>query len=197
VANNVLNYEAAVKGLFPKGKAFSFKKGKGLTSIVKAMALSFWRVDNRAYELVKEMNPLHALELLPEWEAALGLPDDCSPSENITVQERRFQVVSKLSIEGGHSRAFYIHLIKQLGFEIEIAEHRPFTCESYCDDDLTNSKDWLFTWDVILREAVIYYFNCESSCDESLRVFRNDLVQCFINKMKPSHTFVRFIFLGE
>jgi uncharacterized protein YmfQ (DUF2313 family) len=194
MANIALKYEAAIKGLFPKGKAFKFLSDKSLNSTVKAIALPFYRVDNRAKELIEEMNPLFTLELLPEWERVLGLPNSCSATEDVTIQERRFQVLSKLSIQGGQSKQFYINLIKSLGFNIEIKEHSPFVAGSSAGDDLANTTDWQFTWDVVVLEAAVYYFVAGSSAGESLRVFRNEIVQCFINQMKPAHTFVRFIF---
>lgn len=197
MANTVVNYESAIKGLFPKGEAFSFRNNKSLTSIVKAMAIPFFRFDQRTQDLVREMSPLLTFELLPEWEAALGLPSDCSATEDVTIQERRYQVLSKLAIDGGQSRAFYINLIKSLGFNISIEEHKPFTAGSDAGDDLTNTSDWQFTWDVIVQETAAYYFVAGSSAGEPLRVFRNEIVQCFINQMKPAHTYVRFIFLGE
>lgn len=197
MANDAVNYEIAIRKLFPRGKAFKFTEGKSLTSVVKAISIPFFKVDKRAKQLVDEMNPLYTLELLPEWERVLGLPSKCTPTENVTVQERRFQVISKLSIQGGQSKEFYINLVKLMGFNIDIKEHKRFTCVSKCNDAITNTDPWQFTWDVIVKEAVVYKFNAKSACNESLRVFRNETVQCLINQMKPAHTFVRFIFLGE
>jgi uncharacterized protein YmfQ (DUF2313 family) len=196
MANDVLVYQRAIRSLFPKGKAFNFSEDKSLNDISNSMAALFYKVDKRADDLLKELCPLDSIELLSDWERVLDLPYNPN-NEELSVQERRNQVLAKLSLVGGQSRAFYISLIKSLGFTIEIQEHRPFTPGSVAGDAVSNSTEWMFVWDVIVTESAAYYFTAGSSAGESLRVFRNEVVQYFINKMKPAHTFVRFIYEGE
>src|SRR5262249_17355557 len=95
----------------------------------------FWLVPAFVYALVHasdckllaESYPCGATELLPEWLAMVGLPDECTTGDgppSITVQ--RQLICANLAARGGQSPAYFIALAAAYGFDISITEHTPW-----------------------------------------------------------------------
>lgn len=191
-------YTSLIHKLLPSGRAWNKQQGSNLDKLADGISQEFLRVEKRGEDLIVELDPTRASALLPEWENLLGLPDP-SFGIPITVQERRNLVVLKISLRGGQSRQFYIDLIKKLGFDIEIVEHRPFRVgQSSCGDALHTGDDWRHTWTVELKQAVKFYFRVgQSSVGDPLVSYRNEVVQGIIEKLKPAHTKVLYKFIEE
>lgn len=191
-------YVSLLHKLLPSGKAWNKESNSNLTKLCMGVAQEFIRVERRGDELLIELDPSRTNELMPDWEKLLGLPDSAFGSPT-TQQERRNLIRLKVGSRGGQSRKFFIDLVKALGFDIEIIEHRPFRVGvSSVGDALTNSPDWAHSWTVVLKQAAIYHFRVgESSVGEPLREIRNDVVKQVIEKLRPAHTKVLFSFLEE
>lgn len=189
-------YKNQLQALLPPGRLWDALRANGSMAddLLAALAEEFARIDVRAEDLFRELDPRTASELLPEWEAWAGLPDVCTGSL-ATLQQRRNTLLSKLTSVGGQSRAYFVALAAALGYEVTIDEFRPFTCETGCDQPLYN-EEWRFTWRVNAPEETIIEFTCESPCDESLRVWGNELLECTILALKPAHTNVLFGYGG-
>ena len=107
-------YRDRLLGLLPPGDAFSRSPDSVLYDVCDRVAIEFARVDERVSELLVESIPSRCTELLDDWEAALGLPDDCySPT---STEERRAAIVSRLVGTGGNSLADYTALAAALGY---------------------------------------------------------------------------------
>jgi len=158
------------------------------------MADELSRADGRAADLLRELDPRTTVELLTDWETALGLPDACVPAGQ-TIQQRRSAVVAKYTSLGGQSRQFYIDLAAALGYTITITEFRPFRAGiSVAGDPLTNG-DWIFAWQVNAPETTIFEFRAgQSTAGEPLRNWGNDELECAISAVKPAHTEVLFAY---
>lgn len=193
-----MSYRDLFLKLLPSGKAWNKETGSGLDTLASGLSKEFVRIDQRANQLIVELNPTQAAELLPDWENLLGLPDSAL-GEPETEQERRNLVTLKFSLRGGQSRKYYIDLIKKLGFNITIDEFRPFCAgQSSAGDALNVSDEWRHTWRVNMQEAAAYYFSAGvSSAGDPLVSWRNEVVQGVINKLKPTHTHVIFSFIEE
>ena len=189
-------YSSLLLKLLPTGKAWNKERSSNLSKFSEGVSEEFLRVEKRGEDLLVELDPSRTSELIPDWENLLGLPDPAFGTPE-TIQERRRLIQLKISSRGGQSRKFFIDLIKALGFDIEITEHRPFRVGVSCvGDDLTNSSDWAHTWTVTIKQAPVYYFKVgESAVGEPLRVYKNQVVQQIIDKLKPAHTHVIFSFL--
>ncbi len=90
-----------------------------------AMAKEISRVDGRADDLLNELDPRTASELLTDWERVCGLPGKCSqPSE--TVQERREACHLVVTAQGGQSPAYYEEVAAALGIKASVEEFNRF-----------------------------------------------------------------------
>lgn len=211
MASNLNKYKNLVKNLLPTGFAWELVREHPL---VEALAGELCRVGDRTSDFLVEIDPRQATELLEEWEAMVGLPDECTP-DNLDINDRRNQVAQKLATVGALSKSFYESLGLFYGYDINVTNHVQFQVgKSRVGEDLTNNnirqtmRVGTGTVGTQLRTfAWVHYFNAElpaSSADylqvgegrvgERLVVFSNELIQCTIRKLKPAHAGVTFTF---
>lgn len=193
--SKVIFYKAQLQRLFPQGKLFKFFDGSNQDKLVAGIADELARIDDRGDKILQESDPRTTEELLPEWEEMLGLPDECG-SNAVTVQDRRNQILQKLKLLGGQSKALYVELAQQLGYDVsieDVIEYQPFVAGSRAGDRLTNGP-WQHTWAMIIPEFTVRPFVAGSYAGERLVEFGDDLLECIITKYKPAQTIVLFIY---
>lgn len=187
-------YLQQLQNLLPRGLAWPRAPGAYLTKLLSAFAEEFARIDSRVDALLNEADPRTTSEMLVDWERVAGLPDPCV-TEDQTVEQRRAALVTKLTLLGGQSRAYYIDIAAGLGYaDATIDEYRPMTCNDDCNDAL-NSFDDRFTWQINLpAEGGIFLANCQSPCNSPLAAWGDEAIECRINRYKPAHTTVIFAY---
>jgi len=124
-ARSEADYLGAIQALLPRGRAWSRDPATTLTAVLDGWARAYARVDARQTNLLIDAFPTAAVELLPEWEATLGLPDPClGPLP--TLQQRQAQVRARLVAMGGQSIPYLTTVAASLGFPVSITEFAPF-----------------------------------------------------------------------
>ncbi len=184
------DYLHMLQQLLPIGAAWPREAEATLTQLLTAFADSLARTHNRAMDLLEESDPRAATEMLSDWETTTGLPDACADAAT-TMQERRAAVLAKLTSRGGQSRQFFIDLAKTLGFDGTITEFKAFTCETACEDPCCD-EPWRFAWRINAPETTIHDVSCEEPCEDPIRFWGNDLLECAVSRLKPAHTHVLF-----
>lgn len=189
-------YLAQLQALLPPGAAWPREPEAVLTRLLAAWAEELARVDRRAHDLLREADPRTTVELLPDWERVCGLPDSCAGAAE-TLQQRRAQVVARLTHKGGQSVAYLKSLAATLGAEVAITEYRPFRAGlSAAGDDLSNG-DWPHTFRVHAAETPVTSFRAGlSAAGEPLRAWGSLPLECAIRRAKPAHTEVIFSYGG-
>lgn len=121
------DYAHAFLKLLPQGQAWpKLDPDSALVKTVRGLCQVWGFIDQRAADLLEiEADPRITTELLTDWERNFGLPDPCL-TEPHTVDERRFALVQRMTIEGGASREFFIDLADAIGYQITITEYRTF-----------------------------------------------------------------------
>lgn len=182
------------RSLAPVGEAWTRDPRSTWDALLAGLSVWRARVDVRAEELLQEFDPRTSTELLPEWEAAVGLPDECLPAP-ASLAERRGLVVSRLVGEGGGSRAFFIALARAVGFEVTITEGvgSPFRMGVGRMGDRIGGELEFFTWTVngpetAIRRAAMGSFRM----GDPLASWGNELLECVIQRAAPAHTLVLF-----
>lgn len=194
-------FTAQMQALLPQGAAWSRAPDAQLTKLLRALAQEFARIDARSYAMLDEADPRTTLELLPDWERLVGLPDACVPVTG-SVRERQMAVATKIAGLGGQSAAYYIDLAGSLGFAIEIEEFAPFTTDSRVDADVMDDN-WAFVWRVSLTndddvsDYSSAWFTTDSGVDERIRNFGSGQLECLIRRAAPAHTIVQFAYPEE
>jgi len=190
-------YRNQLQQLLPPGYAIPATEGTDAYLLLDGIAQELARLDGRAETLISEANPATTNEMLPDWERVAGLPDECSSGEDSTVEERRRALLAKLTATGGQSAAYFIEVAKALGYDVTIEEFHPFRVGmSQVGDPLTNGP-WQFTWRVNAPADTVSTFKVGLSVvGDPLATWGNDMLECFLNKIKPAHTILLFGYGG-
>ncbi len=193
---NATDYTAQLQALLPPGPLWDALRQPGTTAaeLVAALAEELARLDARTEDLLAELDPRSALELLSEWEAFAGIYDACAPETPETVQERRLAVHAKLTGTGGQTRAYYAGLAAALGYTATIQEYHPFRAGASAPGDALTNDDWIYRWLVrVAEEANLRPFRAgQSLAGEPIATWGDDRLECAINHLKPAHTEVGF-----
>lgn len=215
MATCIEKYRSALAKLFPRGKAWESVR-RDETSILAALAVELCRIDERGKDLLEEIDPRTSTELLEDWEALLGIPDECTMSLT-DINERRAQAGQKLAAQGGMTKEFYEAVAKRLGFNAIVTDYKSFRVgSSRVGDRLSNPFDpdkdvfrvgrnrvgeslktfgWRYTFEVNVEATSVEPFRVgENRVGDPLVAFENPVLECTIAKLKPAHTSVFFTF---
>lgn len=188
-------YLEQFKALMPPGEAWRTETGSALSALLSVFAAEFAKIDARALDLLNEADPRSTLELLTEWEKAVGLPDPCIGTPT-NLNERRALVHQRLTSRGGQSVAFFSEIAEKLGYDIRIDEHRPFTCGlSECGGtDQCGEPEIRFWWHVAVLGAKVVWFECGVSIcpDPMAKLEIGAELICIFTRLKPAHTHLTF-----
>ena len=182
--------------LLPRGRVWH--RGWGTTQAAHLLTLmpTWAALDARAGELIPDAFPCTTTELLPEWEATLGLPDPCVQPPLSTLQQRQAAVCAKFVARGGQSREYFIGIAASLGYEIEIETFTPFYASHGTANEPLNGPEWAFAWQVTVHSAlqVTYFRASASSANDPLTVFGDETLRCIFEALKPAHTTIIWIY---
>jgi uncharacterized protein YmfQ (DUF2313 family) len=154
------------------------------------------RLQLRLNALIKEIFPCSTYELLPEWEATLGLPDPCTGPLS-TIAQRVAAVCAKFAARGGQSKNYYEQIAESLGIQISITEFAPFRVGINRAGDPLNSEAWAFAWEITSDQFNMIYFRTGVSVTrDPLREWGNQLLECVMNAIKPAHSILHFSYTG-
>jgi uncharacterized protein YmfQ (DUF2313 family) len=200
------DYAQALISLLPRGTAWSRDPESILIRTMIGLAQYWGFVDGRAADLLEiESDPRLTTELLSDWERNWGLPDSCLIDPPTDLMGRRKALVTKMTLLGAQSRAFFYELADELGYSIVITERAPYMCgvsrvgDTRGSDKLApDSYRWRlgpaemrYVWSIQVYAKKLIYFHCNSSrtgVDRLLRIGIADDLECIFNRYKPAHT---------
>lgn len=187
------DYTGALLRLLPSGRAWPKDVDSVQYAVAAGLAPSLRRLDARAQSLLVDAFPSTTVELLPEWEAALGLPDPCE-GQGQGIEQRRTQVVNRLTSAGGQSVAYFLGVIAQLGYVgATIQQYAPFRADRSPADTGLYDQAWAFAWNVNLPDLRVFYFKADiSAAGEALIIIANDVATCVLGSLAPAHTTVTY-----
>ncbi len=135
-------YQNQLLTLLPLGAAWPRETDSDLGRLMGGLAEEYARVDALSEAIATESLPSQISELIDEWEAEYGLPDD-SPDSATILQERRAAVIQKYQQYGSQSREFLKALAAALGCEVTITEYTETTFGGEFGGDFYGT-DWAF-----------------------------------------------------
>lgn len=184
------DYIRLLSALLPPGPAWSASD-----PAIAGAAQSLTRVHQRADALMRELDPRTTTELINRWERLCGLPDECIPTGTQTLRQRQQRLDAKVNLAGGINEDFYLAQLAALGrpdATITRYDKSTFTCSSACTDAV-NAPEWRYYWQVNMPAATnTTWMTCGDPCDSALRIWGDTVVECVLNKLCPSHTYVIF-----
>lgn len=195
MAGSLSSYKKALKKLFPRGSGWHALEGGLLGSLVEAIANEFKRIDDKIKQVIKfEIYPFTTNELLEDFEKDFALPDECT-SVDQTVNERRQQLIAKITNRGGLHSGVYSTIGENLGYELETVRYQNFKVGRSQVGQRLYTDAWRFYWAVKAPATNARTFKVgESKVGEQLVSFSNETLECMIKKYKPAFTEVHFIY---
>lgn len=186
------DYLAALQSLMPRGKVWPRDGAATLTKVLAGLTPVYERQNARANQLLVDAFPASTLELLPEWEETLGLPDPCagvSPS----VAQRRAQVVARLIAVGGQSAPYYIAYALALGYVITIKNFVPARAGILRAGDPLNGPAWAHAWQVNAPLNTVRRMQAGTGrAGDALATWGNAVLECALREVMPAHTVLIF-----
>ncbi len=184
---------AATMDLLPQGIAWPRDPSSNLGGLLGVVAGERKVRHDRALTLLeREGVPTTAVELLPDWEQALGLPDPCRPLPGSLAE--RWAAVADVFFES-HPPTPDNMVIWALsaGWNITIREQCDFVAGVSQAGDVVGESDHV--WVVTILDQVISYFLAEQSASEDLLFSFPDIetLECVLRRAAPGHTQIHFI----
>lgn len=200
MARSEADYLNLLQGLLPLGAAWPRDPESVLTKLLSAFAVELARLDQRADDLLEEADPRTTFELLTDWERVAGLPDTCT-GEADTLEQRRQELLQRLTGLGGQSRQFFIDLAERLGYPgVTIEEFQPFVCgvSELGVDPLNGGDEVRFNWKVVIPAGRVTSFTLgESRCGDSLTdIDRAADLECLLTLLQPAPGTLIFSYEG-
>jgi uncharacterized protein YmfQ (DUF2313 family) len=186
------DYRRALQALLPRGRVWPRESRAVQTRRLAGLAPVYARGHARANRLLADLCVAGTVELLPEWEATLGLPDPCT-GPLPTLQARRSQAVARFANTGGQSAAHFIRIAAQLGYAISITSYAPFRCgQNRCGQPL-GGMEWVYHWAVNAPSNTWVHFRTgQSTAGEPLASWGNRALECSLRNIAPAHTTLQF-----
>ena len=186
------DFLAAFQNLLPTGPVWPRDAAAPATQFYGALMQTYARICARDAGLLVDAFPAAPVELLPEWEASLGLPDPCLGT-NPNIGARQAAVLARFVSTGGQSVPYFLALAATLGAAITITQYAPHRIGVDSCWDALRSPDWAYVWLVTLLGQVVFDFEWGSSaCWEPFWTLAGGPVVCTINRLAPAHTQVDF-----
>lgn len=186
------NFLAALQALLPRGKVWSRDPEAEITQSLSGLAPVYERQTARANNLLVDAFPLTTIELLPEWEATLGLPDPCA-GLSPTLAARRAQVVARVTAKGGQSVAYFIAFALSLGYTVTVTQFIPARAGILRAGQALRGAAWAHAWQINAPLNTVTQMRVGiGKAGEPLAFWSNTVLECQLNEVKPAHTVLIF-----
>jgi len=182
-------HDSLIVPLLPKGPLW---RAPLLLQLVRPVSDALARVDARVLDLLRESDPRTTVEMLEDWELALGLPDPCMALSS-TVFQRRADAVRKFLGNASMTPRFYIELLRRMGFDVMIVE---FACATFAhplDVPLT-PEEAVHTWSVVAPVDSVVDRRVGDALGAPFRAWGNERLECVIERLAPAHTQPLFVY---
>lgn len=184
--------------MWPQGPAWGSPDGQavslasGLAKFTRVLIDSFEWLYARGFRLALEGSMQGVSELLPDWEAEYGLPEDCFVGDQSTAQ--RLQALArKVKAEAINHPQQFVRIALDYDFEIEIEEPAIFECgfsEVAGYHELGHSNEETY-WVVRIKDAAFSYFEAglgECGYDPLFSFGVAEQILCLFRKLAPAWT---------
>ncbi|KWK75794.1 YmfQ family protein [Burkholderia ubonensis] len=188
------DYLRAFQALMPRGRVWPTDSDAEQTQVFAGLTQIYARNTERANQLLVDAFPGTTYELLPEWEATLGLPDPCAGPAP-TIQQRRNQVIARLSNSGGQSIAYFINFAAQLGYTVTIKQFTQARAGMLRAGDPCCGYDWNFAWKITAPlNTIVRAVAGAMAAGDPLAAWGNNVLECEFRAVMPAHTIPIFAY---
>jgi len=188
------DFLVAMQALLPRGRVWPRDPDTVQAKVLSGLAPSYERQTARANYLLVDSFPATTYELLPEWEATLGLPDPCAGVAP-TVPARRAQVVARLTNLGGASIPYLIGFAASLGYTVTITQYTQARAGMLRAGQPCCGYDWNFAWKITAPlNTVVRAAAGSMAAGDPLASWGNRVLECEFRAVMPAHTIPIFAY---
>jgi uncharacterized protein YmfQ (DUF2313 family) len=177
------DYLGALQALMPRGRIWP----RDVTSVqakVLAGLTKVYEVQNqRAHSLLVDAFPSSTAELLPEWEATLGLTSS-SAGPGASVAARQALVVARLIGANGIAADDFAGYAALLGYSVTVRGNAPFRCGQSRAGAHVGGVERMFEWIVTAHALPSMPFGD----------FGPALLQQEMQRLAPPYAVLKFVF---
>ena len=196
MAYSSADYLSLFQALLPQGPVWPREPDSVQTQALATLMPTWGRLAGRDANILVDAFPQAPVELLPDWEASLGLPDPCA-DPNQTIQQRQAQVYARFAGNGGQNIAYYVSFAANLGYPITIDQFAPARADVLVADGGVYDPFWAFVWRVNTPALYEVDFRADVSfADEPLAAYGGTVLECELQRVAPAHTIVLFAYTG-
>jgi len=155
--------------------------------LLSCFAVELFRLELYVFKLLNEAVPGLSVELLPDWERVLGLPDKCSLLSDFDTQEEQ-QEIAHTKYFGEYQTVTKDYLIEYaavLGFTISIEELQLETNSFIMGVAIMGANELGGQGSFAVLEITV-----QPGGTGSL-----EQMQCIFNRLKPAHTVIQWVIL--
>jgi uncharacterized protein YmfQ (DUF2313 family) len=193
-AYTAADYLSALQSLLPRGRVWPRSPDAAQTKALSGLTPVYERQNLRANHLLVDAFPTTTFELLPEWEATLGLPDPCAGIAP-TIQARQAQVSARFTALGGQSVSYMKAFALSLGYSITITQFVPARAGVIRAGQALCGSDFAHAWRVSAPLNTSFAFRAGASAvGEPLSSIGNTVLECELKQVAPAHTTVFFAY---
>jgi uncharacterized protein YmfQ (DUF2313 family) len=173
------DFQQALLNYLPRGRAWPKDPNSVQGQVMLALAQTFARIAAAAVGLLTDTLPSTTVNLLPEWQESLGLPDACTgPPANLAAAQA--QCAARFAGNTGQSQADIIAYALTFGYAITITTFAPARAGIACAGQPCYGQDWIFAWQINWRPATGWNWT-------------NDAVlACELGRIAQAHTVLIF-----
>jgi uncharacterized protein YmfQ (DUF2313 family) len=193
-AFTIADFHAALQNLMPRGRAWNKEPGSIQDNVIACFAPTFQRNTVAGINFIADAFPATAVDMIPEWQLTLGLPDPCAGPSPTLIQQRQ-QIVARLTNSGGQSAAYFIGYSLALGYVVTETNFTPFRMGQQRMGCQLGSPDWAYTWRITAPLNTVIPFRVgQSVMGDPLESWGNDVLQCELDEITPAHTVLEIAF---
>jgi uncharacterized protein YmfQ (DUF2313 family) len=186
-----LDYKQALQRLSPSGRVWRRDQDSTFAALLGALAPTYTRSTEAGAQLLIDLFPESTINLLPEWEKSLGLPDACAPPD-ASLAVRQAAVRAKWGERGGQSISYFTAYAAKLGYPITITTFAPSRFGQAFGLRF-GGQAWAHAWQVNAPTFTIRRFAFgHDFFGEPFASWDNSVLQCEIQRLAPAHTVILF-----
>lgn len=188
------DFLGAFMRLMPRGPVWPRDPDSVMGKSLYGLMPTYERSTSRANNLLIDAFPASTVELLPEWQSTLGLPDPCAGTDPLLGDEQA-QVVARFTGRGKNQSADYFTAVaKSLGYDITITTFAPFRAGVSRAGDPCFSSAWSYAWQVNYPQFTISYFTAGDTAGSPLATWGSTVLQCELQRLAAAHTQPIFVY---
>ena len=186
------DFLAEFLALLPRGPVWPRDPASILSQVVASLMPTWARLAAADAALLVDAFPSSTVDLLPEWESTLGLPDPCAGPDP-AIADRQAQVLARFATEPGQSVPALTAYAAALGIAITVTEFIPRRFGTAFGAPMLGTA-WAFAWQVNAPSLTITRRQFGQAFGLPYSVLSSTVLQCELERLKPAHTILVFAY---